>query len=179
MKNVLILSSSPRKGGNSEILCNEFMKGAVEAGNKVDKIDMRTKKIEYCNGCGLCSFQGKPCPIADDMKEILRKMLAADVIVFATPVYFYTMSGQMKVLLDRCCGDYTKMHDKEFYILLTAFDPDKRNLERTVDTFGGFFDCLDNPMLKGVVYGANATHIGDILKTKAPKEAYEMGKTIC
>lgn len=112
-KKVLILSSSPRRGGNSDTLCDEFLRGAQEAGHEVEKIFLKDKTIHYCTGCGVCN-EGKPCPQKDDAPEIVRKMVAADVIVLATPVYFYTMSAQMKTLIDRCCAGYLEIRDKEF-----------------------------------------------------------------
>ena len=113
MKKILILSSSPRRGGNSDTLCDEFMQGALASGNEVEKIFLRDKTIHPCLGCSVCSQYHKPCPQKDDAAEIIQKMLAADVIVMATPVYFYAMSGQMKIMIDRCCGPYTEMKDKE------------------------------------------------------------------
>ena len=83
-KKVLILSGSPRKGGNSDLLCDEFMRGAAEKGNQVEKILIRDKKISYCKACYYCRDTGKGCAIKDDMAEILDKMLAADVIVLAS-----------------------------------------------------------------------------------------------
>ena len=104
MKKVLILSSSPRRGGNSDTLCNRFMAGAQEKGHNVEKITLADKNIGYCTGCGVCSMYGKPCPQKDDAAGIIEKMIQADVIVLATPVYFYTMCAQMKTLIDRCCA---------------------------------------------------------------------------
>ncbi|MGL4518392.1 MAG: flavodoxin family protein [Phocaeicola sp.] len=178
MKNVLILSSSPRRGGNSDTLCDEFMRGAVETGHAVEKIFLGDKTINYCTGCSTCSLHGKPCPQKDDMAEILDKMLSADTIVMATPVYFYTMSAQMKTLIDRCCGLYTKMTDKEFYFIVTAAEDDKSKMERTIDTFQGFLDCLENPTIKGVVYGLGVWHKGEIKGNKAMGEAYQMGQKL-
>ena len=80
-KKVLILSSSPRRGGNSDTLCDEFMRGAMESGNEVEKIFLRDKIINYCTGCSTCSRYNKPCPQKDDTAEILEKMIRADVIV--------------------------------------------------------------------------------------------------
>ena len=85
-KNVVILSASPRRNGNSDILCDEFMKGAIEAGNEVEKIFLIDKTVHPCTGCSVCSMYGKPCPQKDDAAEIVEKMIAADVIVMATPV---------------------------------------------------------------------------------------------
>lgn len=177
-KRVLILSSSPRRGGNSDTLCDEFMRGTAEAGNEAEKIFLYDKTVHYCTGCSVCSLHKKPCPQKDDAAGIIGKMLAADVIVMATPVYFYTMSAQMKTLIDRCCGLYTEMSNKEFYFIVTAAEEDTRLLERTVDTFRGFLDCLENPVVKGVVFGTGVWHIGEIKDKPAMREAYEMGKQI-
>lgn len=137
MKNVLILSSSPRRGGNSDTLCDEFMQGAIESGHRVEKVFLRDKTIHPCTGCGVCSQYKKPCPQKDDAAEIIGKMLAADVIVMATPVYFYAMSAQMKTLIDRCCGPYTEMKNKEFYFIATAAEEDNGIMDRIVANFMG------------------------------------------
>ena len=177
-KRVLILSSSPRRGGNSDTLCDEFMRGAVEGNNEVEKIFLRDKTIHYCTGCSVCSLEKKPCPQKDDAAGIIEKMLAADVIVMSTPVYFYTMSAQMKTLIDRCCGLYTEMKDKEFYFIATAAEDDRKLLERTIDTFQGFLDCLERPVIKGVILGAGVWHVGEIKDKLAMQEAYAMGRKI-
>lgn len=152
MKNVLILSSSPRRGGNSDTLCDEFMQGAIESGHRVEKVFLRDKTIHPCTGCGVCSQYKKPCPQKDDAAEIIGKMLAADVIVMATPVYFYAMSAQMKTLIDRCCGPYTEMKNKEFYFIATAAEDDNGIMDRIVANFMGFLDCLENPTVKGTLF---------------------------
>ena len=95
MKTILILSASPRKGGNSDLLCDQFAKGAAEAGHKVEKVRLAEKKIGYCTGCYACQKLHK-CVQKDDANELVEKMLAADVIVLATPVYFYSMDAQLK-----------------------------------------------------------------------------------
>jgi multimeric flavodoxin WrbA len=89
-KKALVLSSSPRRGGNSDLLCDQFVMGAQEAGHGAEKIFLKDKKINYCTGCSVCLNGKKSCPQKDDMAEVLEKMVAADVIVMATPVYFYT-----------------------------------------------------------------------------------------
>lgn len=107
MKNILVISASPRKGGNSDVLCDEFIKGAQQAGHKAEKIFLRKFKVNYCTGCGVCNSTHK-CVQKDDMAEIMDKMVNADVIVFATPVYFYTMDAQLKTLIDRTVPRYTE-----------------------------------------------------------------------
>lgn len=177
-KNVLILSSSPRRGGNSDLLCDEFLRGARETGNQVEKIFLKDKTINYCTGCSVCSMYGKPCPQKDDAAGIIDKMIAADVIVMATPVYFYTMSGQMKTMIDRCCAHYLEIKNKEFYFIIAAAENNKQMMERTIDGFRGFLDCLENPVEKTTIYGIGAWKVGEIKDTPAMQEAYETGKNV-
>jgi multimeric flavodoxin WrbA len=173
---VLILSSTPRKGGNSDLLCDRFLQGATDAGHRAEKIRIADKTIRYCTGCGVCFNGGKPCPIEDDMPDILEKMIAADVIVMATPVYFYTMAAQMKTLIDRTCSRYLEISGKTFYFILAAADTSLPAMERTVESFRGFTACLTDAREKGVIYGTGAWQIGDINKSPAMTQAYDMGR---
>jgi multimeric flavodoxin WrbA len=177
-KKILVLSSSPRKGGNSDLLCDQFVKGAREAGHPAEKIFLKDRKINYCTGCGTCLNGAKPCPQKDDMAGILEQMIAADVIVMATPVYFYTMCGQMKTFIDRVCSRYTEFHGKEFYFIVTAADDNQPAMARTIEGFRGFTSCLDEAKEKGIIYGIGAWKAGDIKGKPAMKEAYELGKGI-
>ncbi|SCK03206.1 Putative NAD(P)H-dependent FMN-containing oxidoreductase ywqN [uncultured Clostridium sp.] len=177
-KKVLILSSSPRKGGNSDLLCEEFMKGAQENGNDVEKIFIANQKINYCMGCGVCNSTHQ-CVQNDDMVEILDKMVSADVIVIATPVYFYSMNGQLKTLIDRTVPRYTEISDKDFYYIMTAADTDSNMLERTIEGLRGFTeDCLSGTKEKGIIYGTGAWEKGEIKKALAFSQAYELGRGI-
>jgi len=174
-RKALVISSSPRKGGNSEILCDRFIAGAKEKGLETEKIFIKNKKINYCTGCGVCFEKGK-CSQKDDMAEVLEKMIAADVIVMATPVYFYTMCAQMKTLIDRTCARYTELNNKDFYFIITAAVKNKKALLRTLEEFRGFTSCLNNPKEKGVVLGTGAWNIGDIKNSAAMKQTFELGK---
>jgi multimeric flavodoxin WrbA len=113
-KHILILSSSPRTGGNSDILCDEFSCGTIDARHIAEKIGLSEMKIGYCTGCGACHGRSKSCPQKDDMDVILEKMAATNVIVLATPEYFYTMCVQIKTLIDRSVAGCTKLRGKEF-----------------------------------------------------------------
>lgn len=177
-KKVLALSGSPRRGGNSDILCDQFLKGAAEAGHVTEKVFIADKNINYCTGCGLCINREGRCSQKDDMAETLAKMVEADVIVMATPIYFYTMNGQMKTFIDRCCSRYTEISGKDFYFVMTAAEPDKEIMERTLTEFRGFTYCLDDASERGIIYGTGAWLAGDIKKTPAMLEAYEMGKSV-
>lgn len=173
-KNILIISSSPRQGGNSDLLCDEFMKGAESVGQRVEKIRLADKKINYCLGCGVCN-DTHTCLQKDDMPELLEKVLHADVIVMATPVYFYTLCAQMKTFIDRTVPRYLDMSDKEFYFILAAAEDNQENMNRTVECFRGFLDCLEGAQEKGVIYGIGAWKKGDIKNNPAMKKARIMG----
>jgi multimeric flavodoxin WrbA len=177
-KNIVVLSASPRKGGNSDILCDEFILGAEGAGHKAEKIFLRDKDINYCIACDTCQGNGGKCAQNDDMGEIMDKMAAADVIVMATPVYFYTMNAQLKTLIDRTYARYTEISNKEMYFILTAANPQKEAMERTVEGFRGFTSCLNGADEKGIIYGTGAWNVGDIKESEAMAEAYEMGKNV-
>lgn len=176
MKNILIISASPRRSGNSDTLCDEFLRGARESGHQAEKIFLRDCQVHYCVGCGLCNQRPGACSQQDDMAALGRKLSAADVIVLATPVYFYTMDAQLKTFIDRCCPYYTGLKNKDFYFIVTAADTDHTALERTVEGLRGFTICLDGAREKGVVYGAGAWNIGDIDRLPAMREAYELGR---
>lgn len=178
-KNVLIISSSPRKGGNSDVLCDQFMEGAKESGNQVTKIRLAELNVEYCSACYACKRVGH-CVKQDDMEQVITKMKAADVIVLATPVYFYTMCAQMKTMIDRTLGGAQKagLENKEFYLIATAADG-KAEMERTIDGLRGYLECLPGAKEKGVIYGAGAWQMGDIQGNPVMEEAYQMGKIIC
>ena len=175
-KKILILSASQRKGGNSDLLCDQFLRGAKEAGHGAEKIFLRDKKINYCTGCCACQSNGGKCVQKDDMAEVLDKMMAADVILMATPVYFYTMNGQMKTVIDRTVSRYTEISNKEMYFIVAAADGRKQAMERTMEGFRGFTSCLSGARERGVIYGTGAWKMGDIKGSKAMIQAYEMGK---
>lgn len=177
-KKVLVISASPRKNGNSDLLCDEFIKGAVTAGNEVEKVFLGDLKINYCTGCGVCNETSR-CVITDDMKAVLDKMVAFDVIVLATPVYFYTMDAQLKTLIDRTVPRYTEIRNKEFYYIVAAADTETANMEKTIEGLRGFtLDCLEGTVEKGIIYGVGAWQKGEIRETAAFKQAYEMGEGV-
>ena len=177
-KKVLILSGSPRKGGNSDLLCDEYLRGAKESGNQVEKVFLRSKKVAPCNACYYCKNSGGKCAIPDDMAEILDKMQAADVIVMASPVYFYSIGAQMKAVIDRSVARWTNIPNKEFYYIMTAAEDSDTVMDCTLECFRGFAACLDGAQEKGVIYGKGVYEAGAIKGLPAMREAYEMGKQV-
>jgi len=173
-KNVLILSGSPRKNGNSDLLCDEFMKGAIEAGHQVEKIRVADKNIGYCRACYGCKGTGV-CVIKDDMMEVLQKMIDCDVLVLASPVYFYSIDAQLKAVIDRSVARWLEVKDKELYYIMTAADSEKASMETTLACFRGYADCVEGAKEMGVIYGTGVYEKGEVKDTKAMQEAYEMG----
>ena len=177
MKKILAIVSSPRKGGNSELLVDEFIKGAREAGHDVEKVCLREKKIAPCLACEACLRNGGTCVQKDDMAEVLPKLIEADVIVLSTPVYYYSVCAQLKAMIDRSLpigADGGKMRDKEFYFITTAAD-DPAAMERTMNDLQGYVDCIPGSVVKGRVYG-QAFAAGEIRGKSAMDEAYELGR---
>ena len=177
-KKVLILSGSPRKNGNSDLLCNEFMRGAKEAGHDTEKIRIAEKTIGYCHGCYYCKDSGGKCAIKDDMAEILQKMIDADVLVLASPVYFYSIDAQLKALIDRTVARWTEVKNKEFYYIMTAADGEKEAMDTTLACFRGYADCVSGAKEMGVIYGTGVYEKGEIKDNAAMAEAYEMGRQV-
>ena len=177
-KKVLIISSSPRKGGNSDTLCDEFLRGSNEAGHNAEKIFLKDKNIGYCMDCGTCYKNNKPYVQKDDMKEILDKMIDADVIVMATPVYFYTMDAQMKTFIDRCVTKYLEIKNKDFYFIASAATENKDEMLRTIDGFRGFTDCLEDVREKGFILAHSVWNKGEVKDKEFMQEAYNMGLNV-
>jgi multimeric flavodoxin WrbA len=172
-KNVLSIGGSPRKDGNSELLCKEFARGAETAGNHVEYISLSGKKIGFCMACYAC--EKGCCPQKDDAFPIIEKMLAADVLVLATPVYFYTMSAQLKALIDRSVMVYPKIEKKDFYYIMTMADTDRNNFTGTIEALRGFAEYCEGSRECGAIVHTGFYQEGEVLETEAFKESYQMG----
>ena len=177
-KKVLILSSSTRKGGNSETLAAAFAKGAQEAGNQVELVHLREKQYGFCKGCLACLKLGH-CVIQDDAVEIAAKMHDADVLVFATPVYYYCVSGQLKTMLDRA----NPLFDTDYaftkaYLLATAAEDGPETVEGSVKAVQGWVDCFPRCQLVETVFAGGVNNIGEINGHPALERAYQVGKEL-
>ena len=178
MKNIFVIKTSPRVGGNSDRLADEFIKGAREAGNNVDQVSLTNKDIKFCRGCLVCQ-QTHECVIKDDTEPIRKKMLEADVIVWSTPVYYFCISGQMKTMIDRSNPLYSMDYKfRDVILLATAAEDESTTVEGTVKATQGWVDCFEHASLKHVVFAGGVTSKGDIEGHKALKEAYNLGRSI-
>ena len=177
-KKVLIISTSLRRNSNSEALANEFAKGAKDAGHEVTEITLREKNIGFCKGCFACLKLGH-CVINDEAVEIAGMMHDVQVLVFATPIYYYEMSGQMKTMLDRANPLYgTDYAFTDVYFLSTAAEDEEDVDSRALSGMEGWISCFDRAKLAGSVFAGGVNDAGEIAGHPALRKAYEMGKAL-
>ncbi|MBQ9528428.1 MAG: flavodoxin family protein [Fretibacterium sp.] len=177
-KKVLIISTSVRANSNSEALAIAFAEGAREAGNEVEFISLRDKNIAFCKGCLACQKLGH-CVISDDAKGITERMLKAEVMVWATPIYYYEMSGQMKTMIDRANPLYPLDYKfRDVYLLSTATEDEPNVDDGAVKGLNCWVACFEQARFAGKVFAGGVTEPGAIAGHKALKEARDMGRTI-
>lgn len=179
MKKVLVISTSLRGVSNSHALAEEFARGAKESGNEVELITLHHKEIKFCIGCLTCVNTGK-CVIADDAPAITAKMHDADVIVFATPIYYYEMSGQMKTLLDRLNPLYPSDYKfRNVYMLSVAAEDEEFVPQKAESGLQGWVDCFEKAEFSGSLFCGGIGDMGEASsKSEELSEAYEFGKAL-
>ncbi len=181
-KKILILKGSPRERGNSAALAARVADGASAAGAEVESIYLHGLDIRPCDGCDLCAEQGG-CVIEDDMQALYPKLEAADAIVLASPVYWFTISAQLKLCIDRWYGfqasRWQGVRGKQFALLLTYGDTDLYTSGgiNAIQTFETMCRFLKSEVV-GMVYGT-ANDSGDIEKQPGLMEqAYRLGQKL-
>lgn len=178
MKNILIISTSPRKNSNSQALALAFAQGAEAAGHQVDFVSLRGKTVNFCRGCFVCQ-EKRRCVIHDDADQLCQKALGADVLVFATPIYYYEMSGQLKTLLDRFNplfpSDYAFT---DVYLLTAAAEEEATVPQRAVSGVEGWIACFERARLAGSVFMGGVTEAGENPEHPALEQAWRMGQSV-
>lgn len=179
-KKILVIEGSPRKRSNTAALSDCFIRGAEESGNGIERIFIREQKIGGCLGCGACHCNGGSCVQRDDMNKVYDAIAEAEVIVFSTPVYFYSWPAQMKSVLDRMFALETELSDKTFYLIITGEAPEEHYMENMVNSYRLFIGCFRNEGNKngGEIIGIGATTPDDIRKSEAAEKAYKIGKEV-
>lgn len=178
MKRILVISTSLRAHSNSDLLAEQFRKGAESAGHKVEKIELRGKQIAFCRGCFACSKLGR-CVIDDDVNAIMEKVLHSDVIVWATPIYYYEMSGQMKTLIDRMNAMYNLDYKfRDIYLLTTAAEDEDSVPKRAEAGLTGWIDCYPKARLAGTLFCGGVNEPNEIEGNAKLQEAFLLGKSV-
>lgn len=183
-KKVLILLGSPRRKGNSAVLAQHLSRGVEKAGSEVDTLYLQGMKIEPCTGCDEChSGNSVGCIIHDSMQDVYIKLRESDAIVFASPVYWFSVSAQLKTVIDRIYaiggGGKDILRGKEVGILLTYADSDPFT-SGAVNALRMFQDISNylGTTIAGSVYGS-AYEAGEIEKNgELLREAYELGQRL-
>ena len=182
---VLGIMGSPRMGGNSDVLLSQALTGDKETGADVEKIILDRKHIAGCKDCKKCNTMGD-CAIKDDMAEIQTKILEAYAIIHSSPVYFWTMTSQMKAYLDRWCVFfdaewrwqkiyYPTMRGKRIGLITVCGDSNVNTADPIVHSFKSTVEMTKMHWLGTVIASANDK--GDIVKNEsAIHQAYELGK---
>jgi len=179
MSSVLVISTSLRAGSNSDILTKRLIAGARDAGHKVEQISLKGKDLNFCIGCLACQ-KTQQCVLKDDAVWIAEKVKNADTLVFATPIYYYEMSGQMKTLLDRMNPLYSSDYQfRRVYLLSTATEEEESVPEKAVSGLMGWVDCFEKAEFAGSLFCGGISDPGEASGKRAEQaEAYEFGKRL-
>lgn len=174
---ILVLTSSPRKKGTSNTLVKEFIKGTIEAGHQIELIDLANSNIHPCRGCNYCGMDGE-CIQKDDMKYIIDKMLEVDAICMSSPVYYYNVSAQLKVFIDRFYSKTIRITNKHLkaVFITTAWNNDEATMQPVHIYMNKLFDYM-NFENRGMLFGSGCGEVSMISKHYL-KEAYKLGKNI-
>ncbi len=178
MKKVIVISTSLRQGSNSDMLADKFAEGAKAAGHEVEKISLAGKNIQFCKGCLACQKLDR-CVIDDDVNDMMAKVLKADVVAWATPIYYYEMSGQMKTLIDRMNAMYPLDYQfRDIYLLTTAAEDEESTPKRAESGLTGWIDCYPKSRLAGTLFCGGVNGSRDIDGNPKLQEAFELGSKI-
>lgn len=179
MSKVLVITTSLRAKSNSDLLAERVISGAKDAGHEVEHISLKGKKLNFCIGCLSCQKTQK-CVLRDDAEWIAEKVRTADTLVFATPIYYYEMSGQMKTLLDRMNPLYPSDYRfRKIYLLITAAEVEDSVAEKAVNGLQGWVDCFEKAELSGTLFLGGINDPDEASSRKDAQElAYEFGKAL-
>lgn len=161
------------------MMAKEAMRGAADAGNDAEFLSLRDKDLQFCRGCLACQRSGK-CVIRDDMDQMIDKVKNAEVIIFATPIYYYELSGQLKTFLDRCNPLYISDYKfREIYLITTSADSSDDAYKKAVSGLNGWIDCFPEAAFAGNLSGGGINDANEISGRKDVLEkAYEFGKNV-
>lgn len=176
---ILVLQGSPNKNGSTSLICDEFTHGAQEAGHETLRIDVALEEIHPCKGCIACGYGTRPCVQKDSMEEIYSALLDADMVVFATPLYYFGMTAQLKSVIDRFCARNTAINGRSLKcaLLTVAWDSDSETfkaLESHYNTLCHYLNMQDCGRVLG--YGCGTPNM--TRSSRAMVQAYELGLSL-
>ena len=174
---ILVLTGSPRENGNSSILASNFIRGAEEAGHQVVRFDAASSDVHPCIACNSCGMDG-PCDFQDDFEMVREHIIPADLVAFATPMYYFGISTQLKAVIDRFYAINGKIHVPKKTVLLMTYANNSRRDESPILThyevlleYLGWTDA-------GRIVAPGVWPVGAINSTPFPEQAYQLGKQV-
>lgn len=174
---ILVLTGSPRKNGNSATLADHFIRGAKEAGHSVERFDAAFKNVHPCIACNSCGMDG-PCVFKDDFEFVRKHIIDADCVVFATPMYYFGISSQLKAVIDRFYAINGQIHVPKKAVLLMTYANTAASeavpIKSHYDVLLKYLGWTD----AGQVIAPGVWTAGSILHTEYPERAYRLGKEI-
>ena len=176
---ILTLQGSPNRNGSTAMLADEFARGARQAGHDVERIDVAYADVHPCTGCVACGYGARPCVQRDGMAAITEKVLAADMLVLATPLYYYGMTAQLKCVIDRFCADNSAVAGRRLdaVLLADAWNADDWTFDALVahyETLCRYLGVRD----RGQVLGYGCGTPGMTRRSGYPQKAYELGRSL-
>ncbi len=177
-KNILLLTGSPRKNGNSDLLAQNFIKGAEAAGHKVTLFDAAHKNVMGCKACNKCFSQGKACVFDDDFNEFAKLFAETDMLVFVTPLYWYSFTAQIKAVIDKSFSFIVgeqHIKAKESMLISCGGTEDKKDFEglaKVYEKIISFHGLTD----KGRLFVTGTAKPGDVKEREELVQAEELGK---
>lgn len=173
---IVVLIGSPNRHGSTHLLVESFRKGAEEAGHTVSVIDVAHADVHPCTGCITCGYEG-PCVQKDDMDGIQKEILDSDMIVFATPLYYFGMTAQLKAVIDRFCSFNSSLHARHLKsaLLAVAWNEDGW----TFDALRVYYETLAKYCHfddQGMILGAGCGMPSMTKHTRFIQDAYELGR---
>lgn len=176
-KKILVITGSPRKNGNSNTLAAQFIRGAQEAGHETVRFDAGLKNVRPCTACNHCGMNG-PCAIDDDFKSVREHIIAADAVLFASPVYYYNVSAQIKAVIDRFYAINGQIHShKRSALILTLANSDLDRVQPIIDYHRALLSYLGWEYA-GHIVGTGLWPEGAVNNTRYMEEAYSLGRNI-
>lgn len=177
-KKILVLTGSPRKGGNSDLLADAFIQGAARSGHIVERFDAGRKKIMGCKACNTCFKKGNACSFDDDFNSLASLLEKADAVVFVTPLYWFTFTAQLKAAIDKMYS-FTLVQRplpiKECMLLACAETENEAEFNGLITSYqhiAAYQEWQD----KGFLIATKVSEIGDILQTDALAKAERLGR---
>lgn len=179
-KKVLVITGSPRKGGNTDVLADTFIKGCQEAGNEILRFDAGRKNMIGCKNCNACYSKGEACVWGDDFNELAPMMLEADAIVFVTPLYWFTFPAQIKAAIDKIYAlliGQKEIKIRESMMIVCGETEATEVYQPIVDTYKTISNyCKWED--RGCMVVPAVYNVGDVNSTDWPSKAEEMGKQL-